>query len=583
MAKARTRGGRALIWLVVLIAGLIGVNFSAVQWGGGSWAPSLALDLEGGTQIVLEPQVAEGASVTQEQLDQAVAIIRQRVDASGVSEAEITTQGGQNIVVALPGEPDAATMQRIQASAKMEFRPVLQSAAANAPGATPPAAPAPESAEPAATPQTAWDQAWVTPELLAEFDAFQCADVDTTVQAPVDQPYITCSTDGTARFILGPVVVEGADIADAQVSAATNSQGQATGGWGVNLELDGEGPAAFDAVTRGITGLPEPQNQFAVVLDATVLMPITSNAVITDGNAQITGGFTQEGAQSLADQLRFGALPIGFQVQSNETISPTLGASQLQAGLLAGLIGLILVVLYSVLQYRALGLVVVLSLAVAAILSYLVVTFLSSTEGYRLSLAGIAGLVIAIGITADSFIVYFERIRDELREGKHLSSALETGWKRAFRTILVSDAVSFLAAVILYLLSVGNVRGFAYTLGITTFIDIVVVALFTHPLLRVLSRTRFFSSGHRFSGLDPQALGAVYRGRAKFREPVAAGRSARSSKEAQRRQTIAERKAAVGAGVGAGAGASVGAGESAGERVGAGASVAPRPGTGKEN
>ncbi|MFA4841402.1 MAG: protein translocase subunit SecD [Agrococcus sp.] len=579
MAKARARGGRALIWLVVLIAGLIGVNFSAVQWGGGSWTPSLALDLEGGTQIVLEPQVAEGASVTQEQLDQAVAIIRQRVDASGVSEAEITTQGGQNIVVALPGEPDAATMQRIQASAKMEFRPVLQSAAANPPEATAPPAPAPESTDPAATPEAPWDQAWITPELQAEFDAFQCADVDTTVQAPADEPYITCSSDGTARFILGPVVVEGADIADAQVSAATNSQGQATGGWGVNLELDGEGPAAFDEVTRAITGLPEPQNQFAVVLDSTVLMPITSNAVITDGNAQITGGFTQQGAQSLADQLRFGALPIGFQVQSNETISPTLGASQLQAGLLAGLIGLILVVLYSVLQYRALGLVVVLSLGVAAVLTYLVVNFLSSTEGYRLSLAGIAGLVIAIGITADSFIVYFERIRDELREGKHLSSALETGWKRAFRTILVSDAVSFLAAVILYLLSVGNVRGFAYTLGITTFIDIVVVALFTHPLLRVLSRTSFFSSGHRWSGLDPQALGAVYRGRAKFREPVVAGRAARSSKEAQRRQTIAERKAAVGVRAGAGAGETAGAGES----VSAGASVAPRPGTGKEN
>lgn len=554
MAKARTRGGRALIWLVVLIAGLIGVNFSAVQWGGGSWTPNLALDLEGGTQIVLEPQLAEGASVTQEQLDQAVAIIRQRVDASGVSEAEITTQGGRNIVVALPGEPDAATMQRIQASAKMEFRPVLQSAAANAPGTEPTAEPAPEGAEPTATPESAWDLAWITPEVQAAFDTFQCADVDTTQVAPADQPYITCSTDGTARFILGPVVVEGADIADAQVSAATNSQGQATGGWGVNLELDGDGPASFDAVTRAITGLPEPQNQFAVVLDATVLMPITSNAVITDGNAQITGGFTQEGAQSLADQLRFGALPIGFEVQSNETISPTLGASQLQAGLLAGLIGLILVVLYSVLQYRALGLVVVLSLGVAGILTYLVVTFLSSTEGYRLSLAGIAGLVIAIGITADSFIVYFERIRDELREGKHLSSALETGWKRAFRTILISDAVSFMAAVILYLLSVGNVRGFAFTLGITTFIDIVVVALFTHPLLRLLSRTSFFSSGHKLSGLDPNALGAVYRGRAKFREPVVAGRAARSSREAQKRQTIAERKAAVGAGISTGTG-----------------------------
>lgn len=556
MAKARTRGARALLWLVVLFVALGAVNWGAVQFDedqNASWTPQLALDLEGGTQLVLAPQVAEGAQVTQEQLDQAVAIIRQRVDASGVSEAEITTQGGQNIVVAIPGEPDAATMQRIQASAKMEFRPVLQSAAANAPGATP----EPSESEPAAGEDPpagtdAWDQAWVTPERQAAFDAFQCADVDTTVQAPADQPFITCSTDGTARFLLGPVSVEGADIADAQVTPATNSQGQATGGWAVALELDGDGPASFEAVTRAITGLPEPTNQFAVVLDSTVLMPITSNAVITDGNASITGGFDQASARSLADQLRFGALPIGFVVQSNETISATLGESQLQAGLLAGVIGLVLVIAYSVFQYRALGVVVIASLAVAAGLTYLVVTFLSNTEGYRLSLAGIAGLVISIGITADSFIVYFERIRDELREGKHLTSALETGWKRAFRTILVSDAVSFLAAVILFLLSVGNVRGFAFTLGITTFIDIVVVALFTHPVLRMLARTRFFSEGHPLSGLDPKALGAVYRGRASFRAPVVEGKGKTSSREAQRRQTIAERKAAGDAPVGAG-------------------------------
>lgn len=545
MARARTRGARALIWLFVLFAGLGAANFGAVQFGDGEWTPQLALDLEGGTQIVLAPQTSEGVSVTQEQLDQAVGIIRQRVDASGVSEAEITTQGGQNIVVAIPGEPDAATMQRIQASAKMEFRPVLRSGPANPPGATPPAAEPTESAAPATTPEQPWDQAWVTPERQAAFDAFQCADVDTTVQAPADEPFITCSTDRTMRFLLGPVSVEGADIDDAQVTPATNQQGQATGGWAVSLSLKGEGPADFEAVTRAITGLPEPTNQFAVVLDSTVLMPISSNAVITDGNASITGGFTQEGARSLADQLRFGALPIGFVVQSTETISATLGESQLQAGLLAGLIGLVLVVAYCLFQYRALGLTVVASLLIAGGLTYLVVTFLSSTEGYRLSLAGIAGLVISIGITADSFIVYFERIRDELRDGKHLTSALETGWKRAFRTILVSDAVSFLAAVILFLLSVGNVRGFAFTLGITTFVDIIVVALFTHPLLRMLARTRFFSEGHPLSGLDPQALGAVYRGRARFREPVAAGKGARSSREAQRRQTIAERKAAA--------------------------------------
>ncbi|WP_405216376.1 protein translocase subunit SecD [Agrococcus sp. Ld7] len=545
MAKARTRGARVLIWLAVLIAGLIGVNFAAVQFGGGAWTPQLALDLEGGTQIVLEPKLAEGDSISQEQLDQAVAIIRQRVDASGISETEITTQGGRNIVVALPGEPDQATLQRIQASAKMEFRPVLAAAPATADGSTPPPAePVEESSSP--EPTDPWDQAWVTPALQAQFAAFQCSDVDPTQVADPEQPFLTCSTDETAKYILGPVAVDGANIADAQSTPAVNQQGQATGGWAINVEFSGEGPEAFEAVTRAITGLPEPTDQFAVVLDSSVLLSITSNTIITDGKAQITGGFTQEGAQSLADQLRFGALPVSFQVQSNETISPTLGASQLQAGLIAGLIGLLLVIGYSVLQYRALGVVVIFSLLIAGTVSYLVVTFLSSTEGYRLSLAGIAGLVIAIGITADSFIVYFERIRDELREGKHLSSALETGWSRAFRTILISDAVSFLAAVILFLLSVGNVRGFAYTLGITTFIDVVVVALFTHPLLRILSRTRFFSSGHRLSGLNPDELGAVYRGRAKFREPVmAGGKGGKSAKEAQRRQTIAERKAAA--------------------------------------
>ena len=240
-------------------------------------------------------------------------------------------------------------------------------------------------------------------------------------------------------------------------------------------------------------------------------------------------------------------MPIGFEVQSSDTISATLGSTQLQSGLLAGLIGLILVVVYSLFQYRLLGMVTVFSLAVAAIITYLLVTLLSWREGYRLSLAGVAGLIVAIGITADSFIVYFERIRDELREGRGLESAVETGWRRAFRTIIASDTVNFLAAGVLFILAVGNVRGFALTLGLTTIVDIFVVSLFTHPVLRLLSRTNFFAGGHPLSGLNPQALGAVYRGRAQFVAPaarVSAGKAAKSSKEAQRRQTIAERKAA---------------------------------------
>jgi preprotein translocase subunit SecD len=287
------------------------------------------------------------------------------------------------------------------------------------------------------------------------------------------------------------------------------------------------------------------QNQFAIVLDGKVLTAPATNAAITNGSAQITGGFTQESSKTLADQLKYGALPIGFQVQSSDTISATLGSTQLMSGLLAGAIGLLLVVVYSVFQYRTLGLVTVASLLVAAVLTYLVVTILSWREGYRLSLAGVAGLIVAIGITADSFIVYFERIRDELRDGRGLESAVEAGWKRAIRTIIASDAVNFLAAIVLFILAVGNVRGFALTLGLTTVVDLFVVSLFTHPMLQLMSKTNFFANGHKLSGLDPRALGAAYRGRAQFApsSSVSSGKLAKASKEALKRQTIAERKA----------------------------------------
>jgi preprotein translocase subunit SecD len=291
--------------------------------------------------------------------------------------------------------------------------------------------------------------------------------------------------------------------------------------------------------------LDPPKNQFAIELDGKVIEAPAVNQAITNGKAQISGSFTQDSAKALADQLKFGALPISYSVQSQDTISATLGSTQLLSGLIAGLIGLILVVGYSLLQYRTLSFVTVGSLIVSAVLTYLVIDFLSWREGYRLSLAGVAGLIVSIGITADSFIVYFERIRDELREGKALVGAVEAGWRRAIRTVLASDAVNFLAAAVLYILAVGDVRGFALTLGLTTLIDVVTVSLFTHPVLQLIARRPFFAEGHRFSGLDPRALGAVYRGRGSFRTPALAGGPAlRSRGEAARRQTIAERKAA---------------------------------------
>jgi len=559
------RARRSLGWLAAIVIGLFVVNGAGVLFQGSSWVPKLALDLQGGTQIILAPQLESGQTVSPDQLDQAVSIIRQRIDASGVSEAEISTQGSQNIVVSIPGIPDDETLRRIESSAKLEFRPVIFTAAAAKSAAdsntsatnSPTPTPTPEASlatTPTASPTNASDPNWISPALFARYLAFDCKSLDKaqTNVAPAGEPLLTCESDEsgtyTEKFLLGPVEVSGETVADATSGLISNSQGASTGQWGVFITFDGTGTTQFAAVTTRLITYPQtdPRNRFGIVLDGKVISAPTTRGVISDGKPQISGNFTQASAKTLADQLKFGALPISFVVQSNDTISATLGSSQLLSGLLAGLIGLLLVAAYSVLQYRALSFVTLLSLVVAATITYQLVLFLSWREGYRLSLAGVAGLIVAIGITADSFIVYFERIRDELRDGRGLESAVEAGWKRAFRTIIASDAVNFLAASILFILAVGNVRGFALTLGLTTIVDLIVVTLFTHPMLQLLAQTRFFGEGHPLSGLDSKALGAVYRGRAQFRSPVGipASTQVTSHREAARRQTIAERKAA---------------------------------------
>jgi preprotein translocase subunit SecD len=552
---------KSLAWLLAIVAGLTAILGYGVLFQGASWAPKLALDLEGGTQIILAPKLESGQTVSPEQLAQAVSIIRERIDASGVAEAEVTTQGDKNVVVSIPGEPDAATLARIESSAKLEFRPVIYTEAAttsavnstDAPtdGSTPTPTPTVDPSlptTPTATPTDASDPNNVSPALLAEYQNFDCASLDTaqTNVAPTDQPLITCQQDGSYKYILGPVEISGEQIADATSGLVPNSQGVSTGVWGVFITFNSEGTAEFQKVTTRlysyITTDPT-RNRFAIVLDGKVISAPSTNAVISDGKPQISGSFTQESAKTLADQLKFGALPIGFAVQSNETISATLGSTQLNSGIIAGIIGLLLVVAYSLFQYRALASVTIASLVVAALLTYLVIAILAWRNGYRLSLAGVAGLIVAIGLTVDSFIVYFERIRDELRDGRSLEGSVEAGWKRALRTIFAAKSINLISAIVLYILAIGNVRGFALTLGVTVVIDVVVVLLFTHPVLQLLASTRFFSSGHPLSGLDPNALGAVYRGRAQFRAPVTAVKSG-ASREAARRQTIAERKAA---------------------------------------
>lgn len=547
---------RVLLGLLVVTGVLFGINTVGVLINKSSWSPELGLDLQGGTQIVLSAQTEDGTAPTQEQLDQAVAIIRNRVDASGVGEADITTEGGQNIVVQIAGIADAQTQERIKSSAQLEFRAVLATTAAATDfvgddgKSTPYPTPDPTlAATPTAKPTDGSDLSWATPKLRAEFLAYDCKNPDNDpARAPKDQPLVACDETGQAKFLLGPTELDGTAIDD-----ATSGRDQKSGAWNVQLTMNPDGADKFGKVSTRLNQYRidklSPRDQFAFVLDGQVISAPRMNGVILDGRPSISGSFTQESAATLADQLKFGALPLSFTVQSSDTISATLGTQQLQVGLIAGLIGLALVAIYSLIIYRALGTVIIASIAVMGVLTYIIICILAWRMGFRLSLAGVAGLIVSIGFTADSFIVYFERIRDELRDGKSITSAVEDGWGRAKRTIYISKSINILAAVVLYILADATVKGFAFTLGLTTLIDVFIFVIFTHPVMQLLARTRFFGGGHKLSGLDPQSLGAVYRSRSQYREVATAsiGRAAklaRSRGEAERRQTIAERKRA---------------------------------------
>lgn len=581
----RNRGPlRTLSVLVLLILGLYGLLGAVSTWGTAQRTPKLGLDLEGGTQLILAPKVVGNQQISEGQVQKAVDIIRARVDGSGVAEAEVTTQG-TNIVISLPGTPDKATIASLQKSSQLRMRATLVEAsgaptplpttsgqptapptkkptgtvtgipkatgtptgkATTAPRSGFPTAlaaattPAPTStvastttAKPAAPtgttkPKDPSDLAWVTPELEKTFTALNCADPK-SVEAIVDdpaKPMVTCSSDGQVKYILGPAEVFGTEIKNA-TSGQKQTQSGSTGEYEVRLDFNAAGTKSFCDLTSRIVSLPSPRNQGAIVLDNRVISNPVPQAALCAGNASITGNFTAASSKVLADQLKFGALPLSFGLLTQDDISPTLGGDQLRYGLLAGAIGLLLVVAYSLFQYRALGLVTVSSLVIAALLTYGIVTLFGWSYGFRLTMAGVTGLIVSIGITADSFIIYFERVRDEVRDGRALKAAVETGWARARRTILISDAVNFLAAIVLYALAASNVRGFAFTLMLTTLVDVVVVFLFTHPLLSILANTRFFGEGHKWSGLDPKRLGArtvTYAGRG--RVTIAARRAA---------------------------------------------------------
>ncbi|CNF85070.1 protein-export membrane protein SecD [Mycobacterium tuberculosis] len=356
--------------------------------------------------------------------------------------------------------------------------------------------------------------------VIKQFEALDCYSGDRHAAGANDpnRKFVAaCDQDEengqVTKYILGPVRVLGENVDKANAMPPNAQQGQAS--WSVSLKFDGKGGKQFGAVTTDASRAYQqdpssPQAQVAIVLDGQVVSaPAIREGPITGGTASIDGppeSFDQQYATDLANVLKYGALPLEFTQSSIDEVSSTLGSDQLAGGLIAGAIGLGLVVLYCLFYYRGLGLVAVSSLVVASVVTYLSVVILGEGMGFRLSLPHIIGLIVSIGITADSFIVYFERLRDELRAGRKLRSSVENAWKRARRTILVADAVTFLAALVLYFLAVGGVAGFAFAMGLTTLIDIVVVFFFTKPMVALLSRTKFFGRGHPLSGLDPKRL-----------------------------------------------------------------------------
>ncbi|MFI1707014.1 protein translocase subunit SecD [Streptomyces griseoruber] len=562
-ASAQSKPGRSLALILIAIVGLTGGMFAS-----GHTTPRLGIDLAGGTSITLEAKADQGSAINKANMDTAVDIMNRRVNGLGVSEAEVQTQGDKNIIVNIPkGTNSKEARAQVGTTAKLYFRPVLaQEATGAAAGTASPSASATgsssaspsstaspsssasgtgekassssspsatatsqgravtdalkadstpsasasakASASPSASASTSTDAE--SAALQAKYAALDCTKKSVRTKAgegvKPEDPTVACGEISGVwyKYLLGPSAVAGTEID----KASANFDTQGASGWQVVMEFNSQGRKKFADVTAQLAQNTQPQNEFAIVLDGDVVSsPFVQNA-ITGGSAQISGSFTQEEAQNLANMLSYGALPLSFKEQSVTTVTAALGGDQLHAGLLAGAIGLALVVIYLVAYYRGLSLIAIASLLVSAALTYVLMSLLGPAIGFALNLPAVCGAIVAIGITADSFIVFFERIRDEIREGRTLRPSVERAWPRARRTILVSDFVSFLAAAVLFIVTVGKVQGFAFTLGLTTVLDVVVVFFFTKPLMTLLARRKFFANGHKWSGLDPKSLGA---------------------------------------------------------------------------
>ncbi|CAM5597829.1 protein translocase subunit SecD [Streptomyces pilosus] len=563
-ASATSKPWRSLALILIAIVALTGGMFAS-----GHTTPRLGIDLAGGTSITLAavPEAGQESAINKTNMDTAVSIMERRVNGLGVSEAEVQTQGTRNIIVNIPkGTNSKQAREQVGTTAKLYFRPVVATelaagGAAPTPsatgdgseqdsgkdeatekatdGASPSASGSPSASAttqgravtdalkadetPSASPSgKAGDTAEPAPsatggpsgddsKLQAQYAALDCTKESVRAKAgdgaKATDSTVACGQNSQGqwqKYILGPAAVDGTDVDEAD--AVLNTQTGA--GWTVTMKFSDAGSKKFADITGRLAQQQSPQNQFAIVLDNEVVSDPYVSQALTGGNAEISGNFNQQSAQELANMLSYGALPLTFREDSVTTVTAALGGEQLEAGLIAGAIGLALVVLYLLVYYRGLSFIAIASLLISAALTYVIMSLLGPTIGFALNLPAVCGAIVAIGITADSFIVFFERVRDEIREGRTLRPSVERAWPRARRTILVSDFVSFLAAAVLFVVTVGKVQGFAFTLGLTTVLDVVVVFFFTKPLLTLMARRKFFASGHKWSGLDPKALGA---------------------------------------------------------------------------
>jgi preprotein translocase subunit SecD len=478
--------------VVIIAAALIG-NIVAGN------KPSLGLDLQGGASITLQP-VGEYTAAA---LEKAVDIIERRVNSLGVAEPEITRQG-DNVVVNLPGVDDQQrALDIIGRQGEVLLRPVLQVGTTNTDATTTTVVDAGSTTVPDSTPDA---QPTGPGDARRSVPSTTIADSTTTTVAgdstTTTVPQIAVSNDpndptanavlqgdGDTVFLVGPAGASG------QVFNNDASADITTGNWVVTVGLrkGALGEDVWNALTTKCFNREPtcPTGQIAIVLDGKVISaPVVQEAVFTGGNVQITGDFSEAEARDLAKILEFGAVPVRFEVATVQTVSPTLGGDSLRAALISGLIGVLLVILFFFFYYRLLTIVVLGGLVVSGALLWSVISYISRTNGLALTLSGAAGIIVSIGVTVDSYVVFFERLKDDLHAGKSLRGSAQRSFQAAFRTILAADAVSFLGALVLWYLTVGSVRGFAFFLGLSTLSDVIVAYYFTRPAVLLLSRTR---------------------------------------------------------------------------------------------